>query len=79
MVHGKQLMKMLRDYPFFIYLQLQNNASSDFVAKKISQLFIDKKGGDIKSNFFSLQSLQTLHLIGADGNSTGLQMVRIFS
>jgi len=68
----------LGNYQYAIYLQLQPESSPETVAKKITKLYIDKKGIDAKDNYFTLQSLKTLHLIYADGNSSGLQKVRIF-
>jgi putative ABC transport system permease protein len=70
----------LGNYYFHIYLQLKKGTSAEPVAKKISQLYLDKRrnDNDTKNNFFTLQSLQTLHLITADGNSSALQTVRIF-
>ncbi len=67
----------LGDYQYDIYLQLQKNASPGITAKKITQLFAEKKG-DAGDGFFSLQSLKSLHLVAADGNSSALQTVRIF-
>jgi putative ABC transport system permease protein len=61
-----------------IYIQLHKNASAEAVAKKITQLYRDKKGDDGKDDFFTLQPLRTLHLIAADGSSSALQTVRIF-
>jgi putative ABC transport system permease protein len=70
----------LGNYYFHIYLQLQEGASPVTVAKKISRLYVDKRknDNDAKNNFFTLQSLQSLHLITADGNTGALQIVRIF-
>ena len=70
----------LGNYYFHIYLQLKNGASPETVAKKISQLYIDRRrdDADAKNNFFTLQPLQTLHLVTPDGNSSALQTVRIF-
>jgi putative ABC transport system permease protein len=70
----------LGNYYFHIYLHLKKGASPVAVAKKISQLYIDKRknDNDAKNNFFTLQSLQSLHLITADGNTSALQTVRIF-
>jgi putative ABC transport system permease protein len=50
------------------------------VSKKISALYLDKRKADIdaKNNFFTLQSLPSLHLIAPDNNSSALQTVRIF-
>ncbi len=68
----------LGNYQYNIYLQLQEKASPELVAKKITKLFVDKKGEDAKDNFFTLQPLKTLHLVMADGNSSARQMVSIF-
>ena len=48
------------------------------VAEKISKIFRDKKGETAKDNFFTLQSLKTLHLLTADGNTGALRMVQVF-
>ena len=70
----------LGNYYFHIYLHLKKGTSPATVAKKISKLYIDKRknDNDAKNNFFTLQSLQTLHLVTADGNTSALQTVRIF-
>jgi putative ABC transport system permease protein len=70
----------LGNYYFRIYLQIRQGVLPETVAKKISQLYVDKRKGDTDAqhNFFSLQSLQSLHLITADGNTSALQTVRIF-
>ena len=68
----------LGGYNYFIYLQLKSNASPQVVAQKLSKIFADKKNEDVKTNFFTLQTLTSIHLITADGNSSALQTVRIF-
>jgi len=68
----------LGNYNFLVYLQLQPNASPGVVAQKLTKIFTDKKNEDPKNNFFTLQSLRSLHLVGADGNTAALQMTRIF-
>jgi putative ABC transport system permease protein len=68
----------LGSYSYQIYLQLQKGVSPEVVEKKITQLFIDKKGADSKNDFFSLQSLKSRHLVTRDGNTSALQIVRIF-
>lgn len=68
----------LGNYQYDIYLQLQKNASPETVAKKISKIFNDKKGEADAGTFFTLQSLKSLHLITAEGNTSALQTVRIF-
>ena len=70
----------LGNYYFRIYLQLRKDASPQIVSQKISKLYLDKRKGDanVSGDFFTLQSLPSLHLIAADGNSSALQTVRIF-
>jgi putative ABC transport system permease protein len=70
----------LGNYYFHIYLHLKKGVPPATVAKKISRLYLDKRkdDNDAKNNFFTLQSLQSLHLITADGNTSALQTVRIF-
>ncbi len=68
----------LGNYAYDIYLQLQNNASTVVVEKKVTRLFIDKKGDGAKDDFFTLQPLSSVHLITPDGNTSALQTVRIF-
>ena len=70
----------LGNYYFRIYLELRKGASPQTVSNKISRIYLDKRKADVdaKNNFFSLQSLSSLHLIAADGNGNALQTVRIF-
>jgi putative ABC transport system permease protein len=70
----------LGNYFYTIYVQLQPNTSPQTVAKKITQIYQDKRKDDpaVKNNFFALQSLTSLHLITADGNQSAMQTVRIF-
>jgi putative ABC transport system permease protein len=68
----------LGSYSYQVYLQLQKGVSTEVVEKKMTQLFIDKKGPDSKNDFFSLQSLKSRHLVTRDGNTSALQIVKIF-
>jgi putative ABC transport system permease protein len=68
----------LGDYQYNIFLQLQKTASPETVAKKITKIFVAKMGEEAKNNFFSLQSLMSLHLVTADGNTGALRMVQVF-
>ena len=70
----------LGNYYFHIYLQLRKDATPEAVSKKISTIYLDKRKADVdaKNNFFTLQSLPSLHLIAPDNNSSALQTVRIF-
>jgi putative ABC transport system permease protein len=70
----------LGNYYFHIYFQLRKDAIPETVSKKISTLYLDKRKADVdaKNNFFTLQSLPSLHLIAPDNNSSALQTVRIF-
>ena len=68
----------LGNYHYHTYLQLQENASVDKVAQKLTQIFQAKKGPEAKNNFFSFQPLQTIHLVASDGSTGALETVRIF-
>ncbi len=68
----------LGSFSFQTYLQLQKGASADVVAKKITQIFRDKKGVDAKDDSFSMQSLQSRHLVAANGSTSAAQTVNIF-
>ncbi|HYK47351.1 MAG TPA: ABC transporter permease, partial [Parafilimonas sp.] len=68
----------LGNFSYHIYLQLQRDASSDVVAKKLTTIFHDKKGPESKDDFFTLQPLRSSHLVAADGSNGALQTVRIF-
>jgi len=70
----------LGNYYFRTYLQLRQDASPEIVSKKLSKLYLEKRKADIdaKNNAFTLQSLSSLHLVAADGNTSALQTVRIF-
>lgn len=68
----------LGNYHYHTYLQLQENASVDKVAQKLTQLFQKKKGPEAKDNFFTFQPLKTIHLVAADGSMGALETVRIF-
>ena len=68
----------LGNYQYEIYLHLQKTASPVVVGNKITKLFADKIGANAKENFFTLQSLKTLHLVTADGNTGALRMVQVF-
>ena len=68
----------LGSYNFKIFFQLEPDASPQAIASKVSQLYQNKKGGNDKNNFFTLQPLPTLHLIAADGSKSKWQMVNIF-
>ncbi len=71
----------LGNYHYNIYLSLHQQASPETVSKKLSQLYQNQKKDDEEASksFFTLQPLQTLHLIEADGNKSALQTVKIFS
>jgi putative ABC transport system permease protein len=69
----------LGNFGYIVYLQLAPNASPATVAQKLTTIFVDKKGPEAKSEFFTLQPLRTLHLVTADGNTSSLTIVRIFT
>ncbi len=69
----------LGDYQYEIYLRLRDDASVAVTAKKITQLYWQHRPDENPNGgFFSLQSLGSLHLVAADGNSSALQIARIF-
>jgi len=73
----KTLDEDLGNFPFKTFLQLQKNADPEKIAQKLTRIYHAKKQDDSK-DFFSLQFLKTIHLVSADGNSSALQIVRIF-
>ena len=68
----------LGSYASKIFFQLRPHASIQNIENKLAQAYRDKKGDMGKGNLFTLQPIQTLHLIAPDGNRSALQMVRIF-
>ncbi len=67
----------LGSFAFKTFVLLQTNADAGKTAHKLAEMYHAKKG-DSGQDLFSLQSLKTIHLIGADGNKNALQKVRIF-
>ena len=69
----------LGNYMYDIYLRLRKDASAANVEKKLTQLYWQHRP-DEKSNggHFTLQAVSSLHLVAADGNTSALQIVRIF-
>lgn len=68
----------LGDYAYATFFQIKETASPEIVGKKISKLFHDKRGENGRDNFFTLQSLKSIHLVAPDGKTNALQTVRIF-
>ncbi len=68
----------LGSFSFQTYLQLQQGASPQTVAEKITKIFRDKKGSDAKNDFFALQPLTSRHLVAADGSTDAQQTVKMF-
>lgn len=68
----------LGNFNFATYLHLQDDVPAGKVAQKLTQVFRDKKGPDAKNDFFTLQSLSSLHLVTADGKTGALETVKIF-
>lgn len=68
----------LGNFPYRIFMQLDDQASADVVGKKISQIYRSKRDPG-NSTFFTMQSLKDVHLIEPDGSSSALQTVRIFT
>jgi len=64
------------NFGFETFVKLQVNAMPEKIGEAFSSLFFQaKKGGDAE---FRLQSLESLHLVSADGNDANLKMVRLF-
>ncbi len=68
----------LGNFSFQTYIQLQKGTPPETVARKISQIFRDKKGSDAKNDFFTMQPLESRHLVAADGSTGAAQTVKIF-
>jgi putative ABC transport system permease protein len=68
----------LGNFYFDTYVQIQKTGSAETVGKKLTQIYLDKKGKDAKDDFFALRPLKAIHLVAADGSSGALQTVRIF-
>ncbi len=67
------------NYFYSIYLRLKDNASVATVAKGLTETYWQHRPGDNPNGgYFVLQSLPSLHLVAMDGNSSALQLVRIF-
>ncbi|HKG69507.1 MAG TPA: ABC transporter permease, partial [Segetibacter sp.] len=65
------------NYYYQTFLLLHPNASSNKIEKKLTQLQREHNQFD-KSSFYTLQPLEKIHLIGADGSSSALQTVNVF-
>jgi putative ABC transport system permease protein len=69
----------LDNFLYTTYLQLKPAGSPAAVQQKLTAIYRDKVGTDAKTDFFILQPLRDLHLITADGNTSALSIVRIFT
>ncbi|WP_345233895.1 ABC transporter permease [Olivibacter ginsenosidimutans] len=67
----------LGSYAFNTFVLLAPNADPQQVAQAFSSVYKTARKGDSKTQF-QLQNLADIHLIGADGNASALQMVQIF-
>ena len=67
----------LGSFSFQTYLQLQQGASPQTVAEKITKIFRGQKGSDAKM-IFALQPLTSRHLVAADGSTDAQQTVKMF-
>ncbi|MEP6951837.1 MAG: ABC transporter permease, partial [Ginsengibacter sp.] len=68
----------LGNFYFDTYLQIQKGGAAETAGKKLTKIYLNKRGEDVKDDFFTLQPLKTIHLVAADGNGSALQAVRIF-
>ena len=69
----------LDNFLYATYLQLKPAGSAAAVQQKLTAIYRDKVGTDARTDFFFLQPLGNLHLITADGNSSALSIVCIFT
>ena len=65
------------NYSFDTYVLLQGGANADKTGKAFTDLYKQARNGDSDASF-TLQRLDDIHLIGADGNKTAQRMVQIF-
>jgi putative ABC transport system permease protein len=71
--------KDLDNFLYTTYLQLKPAGSPTTVQQKLTAIYRDKEGADANTIRFTLQPLRNLHLTTADGNSSALSIVRIFT
>jgi len=77
-LNWKTIDEDLGDFGFATYLQLRPDASPAAVENKLTAIYREKKGPGGKYDSFALQSLGSIHLITAEGNTSALSIVRIF-
>lgn len=65
------------DYYCLTFLQVHPQASLTAIEKKLTQLQREHNPYD-KTSYYTLQSLSQLHLYAPDGNSSAMQMVKLF-
>jgi putative ABC transport system permease protein len=68
----------LDNFLYATYLQLKPGRSPKGVEQKLTAIYRDKAGVDAKTDFFTLQRLQNIHLVTAEGNTSAQSIVRIF-
>lgn len=75
--YWKSLNEDFGNYYFETYLLLQPNASIAGIEKELTK-YQHAHNEFSENNFYRLQQLAKIHLYGADGNASAMQMVRIF-
>lgn len=68
----------MNDYSFRTFLLINANANAANIETKLTHLFNATSDGQTPTSF-RLQNLASLHLIGIDGDSSALQMVKILA
>jgi putative ABC transport system permease protein len=69
----------LGNFLYTTYLKLKPAGAPAAVQQKLSAIYRDKIGPEAKTDFFTLQPLRLIHLITADGNTSALSIVHIFT
>jgi len=67
----------LGNFAFTTFVQLQPGASPEETGRRFSAAYKKARNGDSQAQF-RLQNLASIHLVGADGNTSSLRMVQIF-
>ncbi|HEY2580174.1 MAG TPA: ABC transporter permease, partial [Mucilaginibacter sp.] len=67
----------LGNFTFYTYVQLQPGADYSKIGNALTEAYKKARNGESNSRF-ELQNLASVHLIGADGNTSALRMVQIF-
>jgi putative ABC transport system permease protein len=69
----------LGNFLYATYLLLKPTGSPTVVQQKLTSIYREKVGTDAKNDSFTLQPLRNLHLVTAEGNTSALSIVQIFT